>query len=265
MEKDPSIARKKRLVELHHNALSHNAYYFTDFMTAADAADVYGLAPESDFTVFGGAPDCERVMIRFGNLHEFGYEEDFPIVLLKIAPLAAKYADELTHRDFLGTLMGLGLERDVIGDIILRGENARQGESPEENDNALAAYVFVAERMADFIKENVTTVKHTTVAVEQLKQVPKDVAPVFEKEEPVVASLRLDGMVSKLYHLSREKSKAMFAKELVFINGRPTANPSIEPKSGDVISVRGHGKFIFDGVLRETKKGNTVIAVRRYA
>ena len=249
MNKDIAAARKKRFSELYNNARSHNAYYFTDFMTLSDAAEVYGIAPESDVTVFGGAPDCERVMIRFGNPAEFGYEEDFPIVLLKISPAAAKFADDLTHRDFLGTLMGLGIERDVIGDIIVRDRNA---------------YIFAAARMADYFKENLSTVRHTTVTVSELNDIPEDIAPKFESEEPIVASLRLDGILSKLYHLSREKAKQLFAKEQILINGLVTMNPSIIPKPGDVISVRGHGKWVFDGVVRETKKGNTVISVRRY-
>ncbi len=268
MDKDAALRQKKRLKELSEQAIRHNAFYFTDFMTAADAAEVYDLVPEQNVTVFGGAKDCERVVVRFGNPEEFGYEEPFPITLLKITPAAAKFADDLTHRDYLGTLMGLGIDRDVVGDIIVRNNTQKETEANNRDKQGRtgypAAYVFILTRMAGFVVENLTTVKHTTVTVTELTDVPKDVAPIFAEEEIIVSSQRLDGVIAKLFHLSREKAKQLFAGDMVFINGRTSENPSLQPKMSDVISVRGYGKFIFDGVLRETKKGNTVVSVRRY-
>lgn len=249
MERDKEAGRKKRFAELAANSRSHNAYYFTDFMTAEEAAAVYDVSDAADITVFGGRENAERVMIRFGNADAFGYEQDFPIALLRIAPRAAKFADNLTHRDYLGTLMGLGIERDILGDILVASNEA---------------YVFVAERMADYVAEQLLTVRHTSVSTERIAELPPEAAPKFAEEELVVASGRLDGILSKLYHLSREKVRQMFAKEQVLVGGRAVLNTSLTPKDGAVISVRGHGKFIYDGEVRSTKKGNRVVAVRRY-
>ena len=249
MERDKEAGRRKRFAELDANSRRHNAYYFTDFLTVAEASGVYDVADAADITIFGGSSDAERVMIRFGNAKSFGYEQDFPIVLLKIAPRAAKFADDLSHRDFLGTLMGLGIERDVIGDIFVVDSTA---------------YVFVAERMADYIIENVLTVRHTSVSAERIDALPPEAAPKLAAEELIVASERIDGIIAKLYHMSRETTRRMFVKEQVLIAGRVVTNPSLLPKEGAVISVRGHGKFIYDGMLRATKKGNTVVTVRRY-
>ncbi len=264
------VQRNKRFKELSDQAEKHNAYYFTDFMTMADAAGVFDTVPENNVTVFGGADDCERVMLRFGDPKEFGYEEPFPITLLKIVPVMPKFADVLTHRDYLGTLMGLGIERDVIGDIIVKNDGEQKSQPKGEKltsykkSDGIAAYVFVATRMVPFLKEHLTKVKHTPVFVTELSEVPDDVTPNFSEEEVIVSSMRLDGVIAKFYHLSREKAKQLFTTEMIFINGKVNINPSLQPKEGDIISVRGYGKFIFDGSKRETKKGNIVVLIRRY-
>lgn len=247
--RDEANERKKRFTELLEQSRAHSTFYFTDFMTEADASEIYAIASENDFTIFGGQEMCERVMIRFGNVEELGYVMDFPIALIKIAPLQKKFSDALSHRDFLGTLMGLGIERSVIGDIYIK-ENA--------------AFVFVAERMTDFIIESVNRVKHTTVTCERMKEIPSDITPHFSDAEVIVSSLRLDGLIAKTFHLSRGQGKELFARDAVFVDGHPVRNSSILPKKGAKISVRGFGKFIIDGELRSTKKGNTVVSIRKY-
>ena len=81
-----------------------------------------------------GTEGCERQMLRFGSEETLGYEEAFPISCVVIRPSAPKFAEELTHRDFLGALMNLGIERDVLGDIIVRDA---------------VGYVFCEDAMAD--------------------------------------------------------------------------------------------------------------------
>ena len=70
--------------------------------------------------VWGGAENCERCMVRFGSPEQFGYDELFPITLLRCAPVQKKFSDTLTHRDFLGSVIGLGIDRAKIGDIVVR-------------------------------------------------------------------------------------------------------------------------------------------------
>lgn len=240
---------QKRLAELAEQSYQNNAYYFTDFLSATDAALVYLAAEDMDFTLWGGAEGCERVMIRFGNPEDFGYEIPFPIRLIKIEPLIKKFSDELTHRDFLGALMNLGIERDTIGDIVVK---ERTG------------YVFVVERIGDYIQENLGQIKHTHVKCQVLEEMPEEVKPQLEPVELIVSSIRMDSIISKLYRLSRNQSLDLFRKKLVLVNGRVFENNSGSPKDGDVVAVRGHGKFVFRGVQHDTKKGKQVILVERY-
>ena len=101
---------KKRFRELARKCYQQNQYTFTGFLSLADLSCFYETEKEISYvpyTIWGGSDLCERVMIRFGSEEELGYEEEFPIVCIEVKPLAAKFADELTHRDFLGALMNL--------------------------------------------------------------------------------------------------------------------------------------------------------------
>ncbi len=178
-----------------------------------------------------------------------GYEEEFPIRCLIIRPSAQKFADALTHRDFLGALMNLGIERDILGDIIVR-------------DNV--GYVFCERAMAVFLKEHLSQVKHTAVFCEIVKECPAEANPEFLAQEFTVSSERCDAVVAKAYQLSRSESVLLFSSKRVFVNGRQYENNSGSLKPGDVVSVRGYGKFVFDGVQCETKKGRNRVRIRRY-
>ena len=240
---------EKRLTELCENSRKNSAFYFTDFLSQAEVSDVAQRFSPSDVTLFGGAEGTERMIARFGNASELGYEVPFPIALLLVTPLNSKFADELTHRDILGALMNLGIERDIVGDIIIRGKNT---------------YVFVVERMASVIESELCRVKHTTVRVDRITEAPEDIKPRFERSNLIVSSLRLDLIVSKVYHLSRQAAKDLFTDGNIFLNARLCTSPATPVKDGDIMSVRGFGKFIFRSVNHETKKGNLSVSIDRY-
>jgi RNA-binding protein YlmH len=200
-------------------------------------------------TAFGGYDGAERAVVRFGDQESLGYEEDFPIDILAIVPLADKFADDLTHRDFLGALMSLGIERSLLGDIIVTGKKA---------------YIFCLERISDFIIENLISVKHTSVSVrkaeaEDIKDIPRG----FEKEKMIqVASERIDAVIAKVYNVSRSAAMEYFAQKKVFVNGRQTENTSLALKQDDVVTVRGYGRFKLAEIVGTSRKGKLNILVR---
>lgn len=240
---------QKRFSELAEQSYQNNAYYFTDFLSPGDAALVYPVVEDTEFSMWGGAPGCERVILRFGNPEDLGYEIPFPVRLLKAEPLIKKFADELTHRDFLGALMNLGIERDTIGDIVVKDK---------------IGYIFVVERIADYIQENLIQVKHTHVKCQTLEKMPEEVQPELEPVELIVSSVRMDGIISKLFRLSRNQSLELFRKKMILVNGRVFENNSGSPKEGDVVAVRGYGKFVFREVQHSTRKGKQSVLVERY-
>ena len=240
---------KGRLKELFENSYKNGTFYFTDFLSPSDAALAYEIAEPKDFSLWGGAEGCERVAIRFGNAEELGYEIPFPIRLLKAEPINRKFADKLNHRDFLGSLMNLGIERDVIGDIVVK---------------ETYAYIFVLDKMADYIKENLTRVKHTVMLCSEPGELPDDVKPTLEENTLILSGVRLDSAISKLYKLSRSDSQELFKENKVLVNGRLMLNTSLEPKPDDIISVRSKGKFVYRGVSGETRKGKVAVRVDKY-
>ena len=164
-------------------------------------------------------------MGRFGDPEEFGYEEPFPICAVKIEPLAEKFAENFSHRDFMGAILNLGIDRSTIGDICVEGK---------------CAYVFCTSAMSVFLQETLEQVR-------------------LSYREEHVASLRCDGIVSAVWRLSRSQGQTLFSQKKVFVNGRLTENGSQMLKDGDTVSVRGFGKFIFRGEKNTTKKGRLVI------
>ena len=240
---------RKRFAELAALSRQQNIYYYTEFLTPAEAADARAVTSEKEFCAFGGAEECERKMVRFGDPGQTGYEEPFPIALLKIEPLNRKFAEDLTHRDFLGALMHLGLEREVFGDILVREKSA---------------YVFAAERMAEYICGELTQVRHTMMRCTVLDEVPEDVRPKLEEEQIIVASPRLDNVIAKVCHLSRGRAKELFASGAVQVGGRMCEKENFVPKEGDIVSVRGFGKVRCGEEKGTTRKGSLVLKIEKY-
>ncbi|MCR5094868.1 MAG: hypothetical protein K6B72_12950 [Lachnospiraceae bacterium] len=238
-----------RFRELAERSERERIYIYSDFHSPTGASFAYQVAEDGFVRLWGGCEDAERVMVRFGCPEDLGYDEDFPIVTLRIAPTQPRFADELSHRDFLGALMNLGIERSVMGDVLVQDKEA---------------YVFVCERIAPFITESLTKVKHTTVKAEPVGVLPESFERKLIEETLVADSERLDGIVAKVYHLSRSDAKAIFAAGEVFVNGRMAADPTTCPQEGNVIAVRGKGKFRYDGVARKTSKDRYAIVIARY-
>lgn len=240
---------KKRFRELARKCYQNNQYTFTGFLSLADLSCFYEIEKEFSYVpykVWGGSELCERVMIRFGSEEELQYQEEFPIMCIEAKPLAAKFADTLTHRDFLGALMNLGIERSTLGDILIV-------------DNV--GYIFCMESMADFIMENLGKVKHTSVLCSRARVVPAFANKEKQEMKIQISSERIDGVLAKVYRLSRSEAIELFRQKKVFVNGRLCENNSQILKSGDVISARGCGKFEYSGQMGISKKGKINAAV----
>ena len=243
---------KKRFAELAEKSERNSQYLFTDFLSLAEQDLLYQAMkefPKESYSVFGGVNGAERVMARFGSAESFGYEQDFPIVCILIRPLLEKFAENLSHRDYLGALMNLGIERSLLGDIMIREKTA---------------YLFCADRMSDYITEKLDKVRHTNVRCERTDELPKEITPGLLEEELVVSAERADTVVAKAYHLSRSQSLTLFREKKIFENGRLFENNSGIFQSESVISVRGFGRFRYDGILQETKKGRIRIRIAKY-
>lgn len=243
---------KKRFVELARKADSQCYFTFTDFLGLAEQSAFFEVRSQlhgASYTAFGGADGAERVVIRFGSEEEIGYCAPFPIVTVKAEPTSQRFADKLTHRDFLGALLNLGIERSTLGDIVIINN---------------VGYIFVLEDIAPYIVSSLSRVKHTDMRVSITDTLPEGDLYRTESKKIQANGERLDAIVAKVFSLSRDDAQALFRKRLVFASGRLVESTSYIPKENEVISVRGFGRMIYRGYESLSKKGKLNIVVDVY-
>ncbi len=247
MDDDEKLLQN-RLSELSRRARERGRYVFTPFLTLAEQDVLCRMERRLDapFVLWGGYDWAERRMACFGDREELGYDPDYPLCWLEIAPTAPRFAAKLSHRDYLGALMALGVKRETVGDLIV-GDGR--------------AWLCCQRENAPYFCENLTQAGRVAVSCREGE------APSAALEPPkescvVVSSPRLDGLIAAVWDLSRAESQSLFPKELVFVNGRLETSPSRQPREGEIVSVRGIGRFSYEGVARETKKGRLRVTVR---
>lgn len=187
--------------------------------------------------------ESERRMISFNN----EYNSPFPMKLLRIEN-TSKFS-KLTHRDFLGGMLSLGIERNKIGDLLV-----------DEN----VCYVPVHEDIESFLLYNLEKIAKVICkvsVVEKIDQIPK---LKFKEEIILISSLRIDGIVSKITNLSRAKATTMIEQGQVLINYVKIKNKSYELKGEERITIRGFGKFIIGDSIGNSKSGKIKVIIKKY-
>lgn len=237
-----------RIKELSVRSFNRGIWTFSDFLSLAEQSLVEASA-ESEYLLWGGYENAERKIAAFGSEDICGYKEEMPIKIVKIEPVSKKFADTLTHRDFLGALMSLGVKREVTGDILIK-------------DNI--GYVLCIDTIAEFLKDNISHVKHTSVKCEILDELPDIAKAEPVSKELLVSSERIDAVISAVFNLSRSDAKELFSDRKVFSDSREVSSASMTAVEGSIISVRGKGRFRYNGIIRQTKKGRMSISVEIY-
>ena len=249
MDKDEFLL--KRIRELANLSYQRDIVTFTDFLNLNEQNMLVSLKLHQmgvEVKLFGGYEHAERQMAAFFP-ESLGFSWDYPIDCLKIEPKALRFSEELGHRDYLGALLNLGVDRSVVGDILIKDKEA---------------WFFCLHKMSDFFIENFIRVKHTTVLVSRVEQAEEIPEPEFEMINGTCASVRLDALIGLAFQASRSSMVSFIESGLVFVNCKLITSNGYEPKEGDIISVRGKGRFIYDGVSRQTKKGRLGVRIRKY-
>ncbi len=195
------------------------------------------------YSFYGGYENASRVFIAV--LPDWEDKPDFPFKTVKFLIKAEK---NLTHRDFLGTIMSLGISREKVGDILVKNNTA---------------YAFVSESVAEFVVQNVIKVGGAGVEVEFADEIP-DFSPEFEEYRKVVASNRADCVVGGITNLSREKSKNLILGGNLIVNHLACASVTVKINSGDILSLKGYGKFIIENIDEKNKKGRIVLKYKKF-
>lgn len=199
---------------------------------------------------WGGYDDAERACIFF--LPEWSAPSELTSELCVLRTELPKGARALSHRDYLGALLALGIERSVSGDILVRSE----GEAP-------GADIIILRHMAEFLSENLTQVGRENTSNRILPIGDLSIgAPKLEEHTDTIASLRLDNVAASLFRLSRGKASEAIRAGLVYVDNRPCDKADKPISEGSIITLRGRGKAVLLEVGGRSRKDRVFI---RYA
>ena len=239
-----------KLVDLAQGAIKSQKFRLSNFLSPFEqdiAETVAANFPSLRVDFSGGYGGAERQRAVFVDV-DFGGTPAFEIAVVK-AVWRGEFV-RLSHRDVLGAVMGLGLEREVTGDIIATGEWAK---------------ILVTAKMADYFCQNLTSIgaAGVTTTLDELA----DIAPKEERTKEIkatVASLRVDSIAAAGFGSSRSKAATDIAEGKVKLNWQDVKNAAQAIKEGDVLSMRGRGRLEVAQINGTTKKGRISVLLKRY-
>ncbi len=223
---------------------------YSGFLSTAEQDDFLHCTETAGMPFFftGGYETAERRILAAGHTEQ-DENADIPISVISVTPISEKYAEELTHRDYLGSILGLGIARSLIGDILIRGKQC---------------WFFCLSSAAELIASSLNTVRRTAVCAEVTSADIPELQPRYDPLQLNVVSERLDVVTAAFTGMSRAQAGQLFAAERVFVNGRNIQDKSMRLKEGDILSIRGFGKAVYDGIEHETKKNRLWVSLRKY-
>lgn len=239
---DKAIKSEKDKCEVH-----------TDFMDPYQRSlveKIFSMADDINYTFNGGYTGAERsVMVLRPDFIEADENAEDP-AFLKLMYVKLQGRDVLSHRDYLGSLMGLGIRREKIGDIIVNSEGC---------------HIIVLNEIAEYVKYNLTKVGNVKVSAEY-KELHELETPDQKVKEirTTVASLRLDSVAGAGFGMSRSKVAEFIKAEKVNLNWEMTDSLAKQVKEGDTISIRGRGRVVLEEIGNRTRKDRIGVILKKF-
>ncbi len=240
-----------RIIDLADKAIKTWEVVLTDFFSppiCIEVQEIFGRLTDIELLAWGGYPQAERQRLAIAR-------SEIPLdrsqIELTILDIAGNFLfDPANHRDFLGAILGTGIVREKVGDIIVLGERGAQ--------------VIVVPEIAEFLQSSLTQVRSVPVKTSQIDFAELKVKPPQKKEiNTVEASLRLDAIASAGFGMSRSKMADMISAGDVRVNWKDIKQSSHNIQSGDLISVRGKGRLEV-GEVAVTKKQRYRVQLTRF-
>ncbi len=233
----------RRINDLIRRSKKDYTVLYSDFLDPAQQSLVSRVPEFGGAVSFdGGYEDAERRMCRIMT-DEYQPDPGAPIVLFSVT--AAFCGEGLSHRDVLGSLMGLGIRREMIGDILPNGS------SPQ---------FFCHSSVAEHIELNLLKISRYSVRLSR-SQLPEVRPPVYEERTVNVSAMRLDCIAAEAFSMSRTKAAEGIRKGLAAVNWISVTDPSTELKPGDKLSLRGKGKAEVRSISGTSKKGRLFVCI----
>ncbi|WP_188205738.1 YlmH family RNA-binding protein [Alkalibacillus aidingensis] len=213
----------------------------TDFLDPREQlifSSVVGQNEQINLDFYGGYHQSERKRAVLAPFYETIENSDFTLSILQ-GNYPTKFVS-LSHRDLLGTLMSLGIQRKKIGDLLVED----------------GTFQIICDRdMAFYLKMNLTKIKNTSIKLSEVSE--QDVIEPqhsWQEKEGTVSSIRLDAILKEIYQLSRQKAQDLIEKEAVKVNYRVVDQPAFQLQPGDLLSVKSFGRSKVVSILGETRK-----------
>lgn len=241
---------KSKILSMIERCDDKNYPIFSNFLTSSELELAKSVVHSNKQVIFyGGHEHVSRVLLgAFPNFMET-HTEMFPIDVIKVS-FHKKFGENLSHSDFLGSLMGLSIKRDTVGDIVIDNE---QG----------VAYLFVLSNVCEYILQELTLVGRQAVVAEKSTAVNVYIEQQFTEIKGFVSSPRLDCVVALLCNKSRTKAQEMIMTAVVLVNGKEIVKSDFIIKEQDVIVIKKYGKFILEN-MHMTKKERFLMHILKY-
>lgn len=247
----------KHLTDLAERAYQGNYPVFTDFMTTKELGIWNRMKRELGYVqtcCWGGHEDCSHKIAGFFP-KEYGSDESllqgmFPIVCFRVQAKSARYAQTITHRDYLGAILNLGMERAKVGDIRVM---------------EASAFVFCKSDFASFVVDNFKMVRQTPVTCQPVEDQTVIPRQQYEEFSCSIASLRLDNVIAAMIGSARKKAVELISQGHVIADQCEQTSVSYSCKDGMIVTIKGYGKYRLhvpeDAV---TRKGKQRIMIYKY-
>ncbi|WP_256760262.1 RNA-binding protein [Cohnella sp. WQ 127256] len=224
----------------------------TDFLDPRQAHILFTLAnrhPDAQVRLAGGSAQAERQRALVAPDYRVLDDEDMGIVVLDISSEDRRIS-ELDHGDYLGALLGLGIKRDKIGDLHVSDEGC---------------HALIAEDIGNFLIGHMKQAHRIEVRVSVLPLAAlREVKSTLEEQVLSVASMRLDGVASDVFRLSRTKILAPIKAGRCRVSWKPVEDPSHQLRAGDMVSMKGFGRFKVLDVEGVSKSGRIRVRIGKF-
>ncbi|TVY00598.1 RNA-binding protein [Cohnella terricola] len=224
----------------------------TDFLDPRQAHILFTLAnraPDAQVLLVGGSEQAERKRALIAPDYRSLEQEDAGIAVLDISSDDRRIS-ELDHGDYLGALLGLGIKRDKIGDLHVSDEGC---------------HALIAEEIGDFLVGHMKQAHRVdvSVSIRPLSEL-RESKIALEEQTISVASMRLDGIASDVFRMSRTKILAPIKAGRCRVSWKPVEDPSHPLKAGDVVSMKGFGRFKVIDVEGVSKSGRIRVRIGKF-
>ncbi|MCI9015668.1 MAG: hypothetical protein HFJ53_00650 [Clostridia bacterium] len=237
--------------------LSKNKITYTDFLDPHQKQIIQKLLSIlqiKNVIFYGGYRDSERTILIIypkkysDNIIQKNYKNIMKVINIK---LPKELKEKYKHRDYLSSLIRLGIKREKIGDIIVQDQEAD---------------IIILKEISEYVKTNIvelTRFKKSIVEIVEINKISK-AKTKREKIQLIVSSLRLDNLVKELTNTSRNKAEEIILKGRVFVNFENILKLSKILKQGDIVTIRGKGRFQIIEEIGNTRKDKKIIEIEKY-